>query len=404
MSNIGNISISDYTYTLPDDRIAKYPLEQRDASKLLLYQSGNIEDQTFSQLPDLLKPNDLLVFNNTRVIHARLLFRKNSGSVIEIFCLEPADGKEPLLAFQEKGMSRWKSLIGNAKSWKEEYQQLSLEISGEILHLKAFMEERASDHFTVRFEWPGDFSFSTIIEAAGKLPIPPYLKRATEAEDLIRYQTVYAQIEGSVAAPTAGLHFTQRTFDELRNQGVQTTQVTLHVGAGTFRPVKSETLAGHEMHAEKIYVSRYTIEKLLHHSIAGRIIAVGTTSMRTVESLYWYGVRLLSGGDERFQIEQWEPYSLEQNIAASDAFQAVLNLLRKNNLEVLSGSTSILIAPGYRFHTIGGLITNFHQPNSTLLLLIAAFVGNDWKKIYDHALLNNYRFLSYGDSSVLFRS
>ena len=404
MSDPGNISVSDYTYTLPDDRIAKFPLEQRDASKLLLYQSGNIEDQTFSQLPDLLKPNDLLVFNNTRVIHARLLFKKLTGSVIEIFCLEPADGKDPVLAFNEKNSSRWKALIGNAKSWKEAYQQLPVKISGEIVPLKAFMEDRGSDHFTVRFEWPGDHSFSAIMEAAGKLPIPPYLKRDTEDEDLERYQTVYAQFDGSVAAPTAGLHFTQRTFDDLRKKGVQTIQVTLHVGAGTFRPVKSETIGGHEMHSEKIYISRPSIEKILQNSFAGRIIVVGTTSMRTVESLYWFGVKLLTGGDERFQIEQWDPYSLEQNIAAADALQAILDFMQKNKLEVLSGTTSVLIAPGYRFHVVSGLITNFHQPNSTLLLLIAAFVGGDWKKIYDHALLNDYRFLSYGDSSILFRS
>ena len=404
MSDIGNISVGNYTYTLPDDRIAKFPLEQRDASRLLCYRSGNIEDRQFSQLSDLLDKNDLLVFNNTRVIHARLLFKKMTGSVIEIFCLEPADGNDPVLAFQEKGTSRWKALIGNAKSWKEPYQQLPVEISGEIVHLKAFMEERGSDHFTVRFEWPGDHSFSAIMEAAGKLPIPPYLKRDTADGDLIRYQTVYAQFDGSVAAPTAGLHFTQSTFDDLQKKGVQTTEVTLHVGAGTFRPVKSETIGGHEMHSEKIYISRHSIEKILQHSFAGRIIVVGTTSMRTVESLYWYGVKLLNGGDDRFEIGQWDPYTLEQNIASADAFRAVLNFMEQHKITVLSGTTSILIAPGYQFHAVAGLITNFHQPNSTLLLLIAAFVGDDWRKIYDHALANGYRFLSYGDSSVLFRS
>lgn len=404
MSDVGNISVSDFTYTLPDDRIAKYPLEERDASRLLYYHAGKMEDLLFRQLPGLLNQNDLLVFNNTRVIHARLHFKKSTGSVIEIFCLEPADGLDPVLAFQEKGVSRWKALIGNAKSWKEDHQQIDVDVSGEIIPVKAFMEERLNDHFVVRFEWPGEHLFSKIIEAAGKLPIPPYLKRETETEDLVRYQTVYAQSDGSVAAPTAGLHFTQRTFDELREKGVQTTQVTLHVGAGTFRPVKSDTLAGHDMHSEKIYIGRHTIEKLLDHSITGRIIVVGTTSMRTVESLYWYGVKLLTANNDRFEIGQWDPYSLEQHITAADAFRAALNYMEQHNMTVLSGSTSILIAPGYRFHTIDGIITNFHQPNSTLLLLIAAFTGDDWKKIYNHALLNGYRFLSYGDSSMLIRS
>ena len=402
MSNPKSISIKDYTYTLPEDRIAKHPLKQRDASKLLCYKNGLIQDHVFHQLPNLLQKDDLLVFNNTRVIRARLLFKKASGSVIEVFCLEPADGLDPAMAFQEQGRSRWTALVGNAKRWKEPFQEILVTIQGTQVPLKAILEDRLQDHFVVRFEWPHDFTFSEIIDAAGNLPIPPYLKRETEADDLVRYQTVYAQYDGSVAAPTAGLHFTPQTFSDLQQKGVQTAHVTLHVGAGTFRPVKSDTMADHDMHEEKMFISRETIQKLYEHAQKGNIIAVGTTSLRTIESIYWYGVRLLSKSDASFKIAQWDPYELEQHISAPDAFGAVIHHLTKNNLEMLSGSTALLIAPGYRFQTVKGLITNFHQPDSTLLLLVAAFIGPDWRRIYDHALANEYRFLSYGDSSVLF--
>lgn len=403
MASPKSISIKDYTYTLPEDRIAKHPLEHRDASKLLCYKDGLIQDHVFHQLPNLLQKDDLLVFNNTRVIRARLLFKKASGSVIEVFCLEPANGLDPAMAFQEQGRSRWTALVGNAKRWKEPFQEILVAIHGKQAPLKAILENRLQDHFVVRFEWPHDFTFSEIIDAAGNLPIPPYLKRETEADDLVRYQTVYAHYDGSVAAPTAGLHFTPQTFSDLQQKGVQSAHVTLHVGAGTFRPVKSDTMADHDMHEEKMFISRATIQKLLEHAQKGNIIAVGTTSLRTIESIYWYGVRLLTKGDAPFKIAQWDPYELEQHVSATDAFEAVIHHMTKNNLEVLSGSTALLIAPGYRFQTVKGLITNFHQPDSTLLLLVAAFIGPDWRRIYDHALAHEYRFLSYGDSSVLFR-
>lgn len=401
MSDVRAISIKEYQYDLPEDRIAKYPLEKRDASKLLYYSGASIEDKIFHQLPELLHRDDLLVFNDTKVIRARIFFPRATGSIIEIFCLEPADELDPVLALQKRGSARWKVMIGNAKRWKDEFLEQRLNVSGEDISLKAFKEEVSNDHFIVRFDWPEHLTFSEVLEAVGQLPIPPYLNRETEEADLLRYQTVYARYDGSVAAPTAGLHFTEKTFDDLLKKGVQTATVTLHVGAGTFRPVKSENMAGHTMHEEKIYVIRETIEKLLYHSTHGRIITVGTTSMRTVESIYWFGVQLLTNGNETFHMEQWSPYELPQNITAADSFRAVLDHLSKHGRNVLSGSTALLIAPGYTFHAISGLITNFHQPGSTLILLVAAFIGENWKKVYEHALKNGYRFLSYGDSSLL---
>lgn len=402
MNEVKAISIHNFTYDLPEDRVAKHPLGERDASKLLQYRSGAITDHVFKELPDQLQPDDLLIFNDTKVIRARLLFSKPTGSTIEIFCLEPAAEKDPAIAFKEQRTSDWNVLIGNLKRWKDDLLHLQLSLSGATVELSARLKERKDDHFIVRFEWNSDHSFAEVIDAAGQLPIPPYLDRETEPEDLIRYQTVYAKTDGSVAAPTAGLHFTDRVFEKLTSKGIKTGYVTLHVGAGTFRPVKSETMEGHEMHEEKIYIHRRTIEQLLTHHKQGRIVPVGTTSMRTIESLYWFGVQLLHGGDEKFKISQWTPYELKA-ASASEALERVLQFLTEKKISVLQGSTSLLIAPGYKFHLTNGLITNFHQPNSTLLLLVAAMVGDDWKKIYDHALQNAYRFLSYGDSSLLWR-
>lgn len=403
MQQIKDISIKDFSYDLPEERIAKYPLEKRDASKLLIYKNGSVSDHHFYNLPEHLKEKDLLIFNNTKVIRARIHFQKSTGSTIEVFCLDPADHFDPALVFQQKHSCRWNALVGNAKRWKNETLQLELSIHDEVVTLSAKIENRLPEHFIIQFDWTGDHTFADILEAAGKLPIPPYLNRETEDDDLIRYQTVYAKYDGSVAAPTAGLHFTSEVFSELEKKEIATAEVTLHVGAGTFRPVKSETMADHEMHEERMYIHRETIEKLLAHHSGGRVIVVGTTSMRTIESLYWFGVLLLENPKAEFIISQWTPYESREKVSGEASLNAVLNYMKQHAMQSISGFTSLLIAPGYEFHLINGLITNFHQPNSTLLLLVSAFIGEDWKKVYAHALEKDYRFLSYGDSSLLWR-
>ncbi|GAB5538452.1 MAG: S-adenosylmethionine:tRNA ribosyltransferase-isomerase [Salibacteraceae bacterium] len=405
--HISEIAIDDYSYALPQERIAQYPLAQRDRSKLLVYRDGSIETRVFHELPDLLQPNDSMVFNDTRVVHARLNFQKATGANIEIFCLEPVAPSEMNEAFASKGQILWKAMVGNAKRFKlgEVISRIVSTPNGEYT-LDAEMCGKEKDTYLVRFRWSIDCTFGEILEHVGTLPIPPYLNRDTEEEDEERYQTLYAESDGSVAAPTAGLHFTPRVFDDLEKRQVQPLFVTLHVGAGTFKPVKSATMGGHEMHKERISVTLNALEKMqLSASTEGRIIAVGTTSLRTIESIYWFGVKLMVNPQrDEFFVGQWEPYELEgQAVNPAHALNAVLDWLRKKSYSHLRGYTQLLIAPGYDVKMANALVTNFHQPQSTLLLLIAAFIGDDWRRIYDHALAHDYRFLSYGDSSILFK-
>lgn len=403
--NIAQLQISRYNYPLPDDRIAKYPLEQRDASKLLVYGGSGIHTFRFGELPELLPEGSLLLFNNTRVIHARLLFHKESGAQIEVFCLSPHIPADYVVSFQQRRQCSWHCMIGNARRWKDEPLSMDIPVDGGLVRLKAEKGGVTGSDTIVQFSWDNDeLTFSELLEIAGKLPIPPYLNRPSEAKDDETYQTVYSRSEGSVAAPTAGLHFTEKVMDELREKGIKMGEVTLHVGAGTFKPVKTETIAGHEMHTEFISVPKETIEQLLHHS--GKIVVVGTTSMRTVESLYYIGKRLFAGADIAagdLGVKQWEPYEDTVEITPEQALLSILHYLDETGQQRLISSTQLMIAPGYTFHYPDAIITNFHQPQSTLLLLISAFVGDDWSKIYNYALGNDYRFLSYGDSSLLWK-
>ncbi|WP_298650710.1 S-adenosylmethionine:tRNA ribosyltransferase-isomerase [uncultured Proteiniphilum sp.] len=402
---IRQLQISHYNYPLPDGKIAKYPLHQRDASRLLVYDGSQISTSRFGDLPGLLQEGTLLLFNNTRVIHARLLFQKETGAQIEIFCLSPHHPADYTVNFQQRRHCSWHCMVGNARRWKEEPLRIQIPAGNSVVTLKAEKAAITGSDTVVRFSWDNEeFTFSELLEIAGKLPIPPYLNRPAERKDDETYQTVYSRSEGSVAAPTAGLHFTEEVMDRLRDKGIRTAEVTLHVGAGTFRPVKTETIAGHEMHTEFISVPKETIEQLLHHS--GKVVVVGTTSMRTVESLYYIGRKL--GTDpgisaDELGVKQWEPYDDVEEIAPEQALQNILRYLEETGQERLISSTQLMIAPGYEFHFPDAIITNFHQPQSTLLLLISAFVGDDWRKIYDYALQNDYRFLSYGDSSLLWK-
>ena len=400
------LSVTDFSYQLPDERIARYPLEERDQSKLLVWHNSRISDHRFTELPELLPPHSLLIFNNTRVIRARLLFTRSTGARIEIFCLDPEEPADYQLAFQQTASCSWNCLIGNQKKWKGEVLEMRLRIDDQPVILNAELTSRKNGKNVVRFSWDQPaFEFSRIIEAAGILPIPPYLNRETEQSDLERYQTVYSKIKGSVAAPTAGLHFTDRLFQQLHRQGHHRAELTLHVGAGTFRPVKSETIGGHDMHSEQLYIHRELLRQLLHQS--GKRIAVGTTSIRTLESIYWLGVQVKKQPEvssENLRVSQWEPYEQESTISADEALHALMHYMDLNRTDHLSASTQIIIAPGYRFRLTDGMITNFHQPQSTLLLLISAFLGNDWHRVYQHALRNDYRFLSYGDSNLYLKS
>jgi len=400
------LKIKDYTYLLPDDRIAKYPLPDRSGSKLLFYQQGKIRDYAFTSLPDLLPPDSLLVFNNTKVVQARLFFRRPSGSIIEVFCLEPLQPvTEMQLAMQQTHSCTWNCLIGNAKRWKESFLTLTFPLeNGQSGTLKVEKKEKIADSYGVHFSWePAHLTFAEILEKAGNLPLPPYLNRSATLSDQQSYQTVYAQQAGAVAAPTAGLHFTEALFKALEAKNICTQEVTLHVGAGTFKPVKTQKMENHAMHREEIYVSRACIQKLLSQ-IPRPIIPVGTTSLRTLESIYWLGVSLLlkpSINPTELMVTQWLPYEEKENITVAQALQAVLNYLHQNSLDYLRANTQLLIAPGYTFKLVTGLITNFHQPESTLLLLVSALIGEDWRRVYEHALAHNYRFLSFGDSSLL---
>lgn len=405
MNKIPEINISDYTYELPVDKIAQFPLKERDSSGILIYNKGEISRDIFRNIPELLPKDSLLIFNKTKVINARLKFKNSKGKEIEIFTLEPAEETELVTALQCKGNVKWLCLIGNLKAWKNETLEIKSIHNGIPLTLRAELLDNRCDSYFVGLSWqPAELTFAEILELFGNVPLPPYMKRNPEASDRDTYQTVYAENEGSVAAPTAGLHFTPAVFDKLADKNIKAEFITLHVGAGTFKPVKSGTINEHSMHAESFYIDRTVIERILESMNNNKIIAVGTTSMRTIESLYWFGVQLIQGrnrGNEVY-IGQWEPY--ENNTEdVNRALNAVLGYLKEKNLDYLFGKTGIIIVPGYEFKIFNGLITNFHQPQSTLLLLIAAFIGDSWKRVYDYALNNDFRFLSYGDSSVLFR-
>lgn len=403
MKEYNNIKISDFSYELPDSKIAKYPLANRDESKLLVFKDGKITESVFKNSPTFLPEKAQLVFNNTRVIHARMFFRKETGSKIEIFCLEPVEPADYQVAFQQTKQAIWKCMVGNLKKWKGEILHQTVEVSDKTVVLSAEKVEQNGNTVAIRFFWDQPFSFAEIIEHTGILPIPPYLNRETEETDEETYQTVYAKIDGSVAAPTAGLHFTDSVFNNLKTKKISTHEITLHVGAGTFQPVKSETLSGHTMHREMVIIPEKIIQTFYENP--EYIIAVGTTSVRSLESLYWLGLQLESGvfKAENPEVLQWEPYETESKISLKKALRNILDYLEKRNLEQMQFSTQIIILPGYQFKVIEGMFTNFHQPQSTLLLLISAFLGSNWKKIYDYALANNFRFLSYGDSNLYLR-
>ncbi|MBP1531298.1 MAG: S-adenosylmethionine:tRNA ribosyltransferase-isomerase [Bacteroidaceae bacterium] len=438
MQDPRKIQIKDFNYPLPDERIAKFPLAERDHSKLLIYDRGQLSERHFYDLPGLLPKGALLVMNNTRVIQARLHFFKETGARVEILVLEPALPAEYQENFAQRGRTSWYCMVGGLKKWKQGSLKAEVEIEGERITVMATRnlplpppkegacptEQKGNDgahapslgggkgEVLVTFTWPDRYTWSEILEAMGELPIPPYLNRKTEESDKRTYQTVYSKIEGSVAAPTAGLHFTQRVLDELDRRGIEREEVTLHVGAGTFRPVKSEDIGGHDMHTEHIAVHRRTIEKLIEHG--GRAIAVGTTSVRTLESLYWLGVKLQktlpqqASQEFELHVSQWEPYTEELSAPLPNReglgvspLSALLAYMDAHELDVLHASTQIIIAPGYRYRIVERMITNFHQPQSTLLLLVSAFIGDDWRRMYQYALDHDFRFLSYGDSSIL---
>ncbi|MCD8093343.1 MAG: S-adenosylmethionine:tRNA ribosyltransferase-isomerase [Bacteroides sp.] len=404
--NPKHIHISEFNYPLPDERIAKFPLPVRDQSKLLLYRHGEVSEDVFTSLPQYLPAGSLMIFNNTKVIQARLHFRKETGALIEVFCLEPIQPNDYVLNFQQTEHAAWLCMIGNLKKWKEGILKREMTVKGQPLTLTA---ERGACHGTshwIDFRWNNpEVTFADILEVFGELPIPPYLNRETQESDKETYQTVYSKIKGSVAAPTAGLHFTPRVLDALREKGVDLEELTLHVGAGTFKPVKSEEIEGHEMHTEYISVSRSTLQKLIAHE--GKAVAVGTTSVRTLESLYHIGITLINNPDateDELHVRQWQPYEMSAEASATpatDALQAIIRYLDRHGMETLHTSTQIIIAPGYEYRIVKAMVTNFHQPQSTLLLLVSAFVHGDWRKIYDYALSHDFRFLSYGDSSLL---
>ena len=397
--NPENIRIEDYSYQLPDEKIAKYPLEKRDLSQLLVYRDGKIGKDQFVNIDQYINSDSTLVFNNTEVIQARLKFYKETGAQIEIFCLEPIEPSDYVLAFQQTEKITWKCIVGNLKKWKSGDLIKQVTINENTIELTARKISGDKNAQLIQFSWNNNnYTFSEILENIGATPIPPYLNRESEILDKDRYQTIYSKLKGSVAAPTAGLHFTEQVLEKLKNNKIKFEEITLHVGAGTFRPVKSETIDDHEMHTEHFIVTKSTIQNLLK---SNKITAVGTTSVRTIESIYWLGVKLLQNNTLDAHISQWEAYKLPNNIGKTDALDALLNYMISSKIEKLHASTQIMIFPGYSFKMVDVLITNFHQPKSTLLLLIAAFIGDNWKKVYDFALSNNFRFLSYGDSSIL---
>ena len=398
-----HIKISEFNYPLPDERIAKFPLSERDQSKLLVYRRGEVSEDRFTSLPNYLEAGEMMVFNNTKVIQARLHFRKETGALIEVFCLEPIAPNDYVLSFQQTHQCAWLCMIGNLKKWKEGTLKRTIQVKGKDVTLCATRGEcRGTSHW-VDFSWDDDsLTFADVLEAVGELPIPPYLNRETQESDKRTYQTVYSKIKGSVAAPTAGLHFTEKVLKTLDDKGIDREELTLHVGAGTFKPVKSEEIEGHEMHTEYISVNKRTIQKLIAHG--GQAIAVGTTSVRTLESLYYIGILLSQNPEanqEELHIKQWMPYENTLMLSAVESLQHILDYMDRHSLDALHTSTQIIIAPGYEYKIVKKIVTNFHQPQSTLLLLVSAFVKGDWRKIYDYALAHDFRFLSYGDSSLL---
>ncbi len=393
-----DLSIADYTYVLPEDRIAQQPLAERDASNLLLHRDGITSDHRFRDLPGLLPDNTLLVLNDTRVVNARLVFHRSTGARIEVLCLDPASGMPVEKAFVERGSSTWHCFIGNAKRWKEGEEVVLVAGDTEVRALRTGSEQ-------VRFTWsPVERTFADVLGAVGHVPLPPYMKRPDEAADKERYNTVFAEHDGSVAAPTASLHFSAAVMEGVRARGIRTAQVTLHVGAGTFLPVKSERMADHAMHHEQVRIPLTTLRALRTQLDTGPIVALGTTAMRTLESIHWYGADVLAGRTGPMDVDQWRPYEEGPEHTPQETLDAVIAQLEERGEERLVGRTRLLIAPGYRFRFAEGLVTNFHQPQSTLLLLVAAFVGPSWREVYAHALRAGYRFLSYGDGSLLWRS
>lgn len=400
---IPEIKIEDYNYPLPDERIAKYPLSERDASKLLIYRNGNVSQDRFRNIAEQIPEGSVMVFNDTKVVPARLHFQRESGAHIEIFCLEPVLPEEYVTMFAVTERCRWKCIVGNVKRWKSDTLHLYNPLNDteiEDMGLKADLVKRCGETSIVEFTWKNGAPFSKVLEICGSVPIPPYLNRDTENIDLERYQTLYARFRGSVAAPTAGLHFTEDVLNEIRSRNVVTDTVCLHVGAGTFLPVKSSNVAEHTMHREPFVVTIPLLERLIDKT--GSLVAVGTTSVRTLESLYYVGVKCIESGKPS-DVDQWEPYTREYPYSVQESLNAIADYLRANGLDELKVGTRIIIVPGYEFKLVDVLVTNFHQPQSTLLLLISAFVKGDWHNIYDFALENDFRFLSYGDSSILFR-
>ncbi|RXK81216.1 S-adenosylmethionine:tRNA ribosyltransferase-isomerase [Filimonas effusa] len=414
MTHPKHLTIQDFTYHLPEDRIARYPLPTRDESKLLVYRNGEITEHRYRTLDEHIPAGSLLVFNNTKVVEARLLFQKATGGVIELFCLEPAEATDITTAMTTTGEVRWKCLVGGAKKWKEEPLVKTIGNNGQPFQLTVHKEEKINDYFIVRFQWDAaSLNFADVLHAAGVMPLPPYLNRKAEAADQERYQTIYARHDGSVAAPTAGLHFTPALLEKLAAKQVSTAFVTLHVSAGTFKPVKADTMDAHDMHSEFIEVNAAFIETIIKQ-LPAPVITVGTTSLRTLESLYWMGVKVKAARDKQLsftnisvqhlEVHQWDAYELPRDIDAATALNELLLWMQAHDLPVLTARTQIMIAPGYQLRIAQALITNFHQPQSTLLLLVAAIIGMDWRKVYDYAMTHDFRFLSYGDGSLLWNS
>ncbi|TCO09361.1 S-adenosylmethionine:tRNA ribosyltransferase-isomerase [Natronoflexus pectinivorans] len=396
---VPEINISDFNYHLPDERIAKYPLANRDESNLLVYKNLSVNHTNFKNLTEYLPDNTMLVFNNTRVIRARIHFFKSTGAKIEIFCLEPHSPSDAAMAFQQTHEVEWVCLVGNLKKWKGETLSAVANTAVGDVEVSALLTDRINDACIIKFSWKNQHvNFADILEGMGQTPIPPYLNRKSEIIDTERYQTVYSKLNGSVAAPTAGLHFSEAILKKIEEQNHKRLEITLHVGAGTFQPVKSEKISGHAMHTEQFEISCTSIEKLINHN--NPVVAVGTTSVRTLESLYYAGVRIINGLPYN-KIEQWDGFELPSDASVKCALTSLLNQLKRSNEDSFKASTSIMIAPGYKFKIVHGLITNFHQPKSTLLLLISALIGDNWKEVYEYAMNNDFRFLSYGDSSIL---
>ncbi|MFN4994600.1 MAG: S-adenosylmethionine:tRNA ribosyltransferase-isomerase [Bacteroidota bacterium] len=404
---VKDISVESFDYPLPEERIAKFPLHKRDESKLLVYQQGNISHTVFNKLPSLLAEGSMLVFNNTKVIHARMLFQKDTGAAIEIFCLEPVKAYDFEAAFHARGSSKWICMVGNAKRWKDEQLIKQIEINGKHVDLKAVKISQQEAYFQIEFSWnETNLTFGEIIDAAGILPLPPYLNRETTQSDETAYQTVYAKHNGSVAAPTAGLHFTDQVLQSLNQNGIRSAYVTLHVGAGTFKPVKSDTISGHQMHVEHAFISLNSLLEIHGQLKSGKpLVAVGTTSLRVLESLYWFGVKVMQQQWlSELHVEQWEPYEIITEATPIQSIGAIIHMMQNAGMTELRGDTGVLLAPGYKIRMANAIVTNFHQPKSTLILLIAAMIGEDWRKVYNEALAKDYRFLSYGDSSLLWRA